>query len=188
MASIVGSEYGTEGAKLYKMSNNWRVIYVASRREKKVHKLLERDGTECFLPLIMVKRQWSDRVKQIEIPLFNGYVFVKCTDLNRDVILQSPGVIKLLNYNGADARVSDLTISSLKLAIEKGHTFLNTQEVDFKVGNRVIVTAGPFTGVEGRVVSYKNNNYVLIELEAIGKQICIKIEKSYLKNVKPKVG
>jgi len=108
--------------------------------------------------------------------------------LNRDVILQTPGVIKFLKYNGADAKVSDVTISSLKLAIEKGHTFLNTQEVHVKVGNRVTVTAGPFSGVEGRVASYNNNNYVLIELEAIGKQMCIKIEKSYLKNVKPKVG
>lgn len=188
MTSIVGSEDGTEGAKLFTMNNNWRVIYVASRREKKVNELLNRAGVENFLPLIWVKRQWSDRLKQVEMPLFSGYLFVKPTDINRDVILQTPGVIKFLQYDGADARVLDVTISSLKLAIEKGHTFLNTEEIHVKIGNRVTVTAGPFSGVEGRVASYNNNNYVLIELEAIGKQMCIKIEKSYLKNVKPKVG
>ena len=184
----MGSANGTERAKLCKMENKWRVIYVASRREKKVNQQLEKEGVESFLPLIMVKRRWSDRIKQVEMPLFSGYVFVKSTEQRRGYILQTPGVVKFLQYNGTDAIVADSIIESLQLAIQKGHTFLNTDEVQVKVGNKVMVTAGPFSGVQGRVASHNNNNYVLIELEAIGKQMCIKIEKSYLKNVKSKVG
>ena len=66
----------------------WKVIYVASRQEKKVFDRLKKEGIAVFLPLTKKLRQWSDRKKWVEFPLFNGYLFVKPTSIQRDEILE----------------------------------------------------------------------------------------------------
>jgi transcriptional antiterminator RfaH len=58
-------------------SKNWFVFYTKSRQEKKVNDLLLRHGFEPYLPLQKVLRQWSDRKKKVEVPLFNSYIFVR---------------------------------------------------------------------------------------------------------------
>ena len=161
----------------------WNVIYVGSRKEKKVAQLLERDGVTYFLPLIKTKRQWSDRVKLVEVPLFNSYVFVQSDLMTRDKILQTPGVVKFLKYNSQYAQVPDEVISSLQKALAKGYTFINAEEVTAEAGQSVSIVAGPFKGFSGTVLSHSKSNYVLINLEVIDKQICVKIEKNYLKDV-----
>jgi len=158
------------------------VVYVASRREKKVAELLNRDGFENFLPLIKTKRKWSDRTKVVEVPLFNSYVFVKSNEAIRDKILQTPGVVKFLRYNEGDAQVTDQIVEGLKKALDKGYTFINSDELKLELGAKVEVIAGPFKGISGRIANYNNSNYVLIDLEAIGKQMCVKIAKNYIQN------
>jgi transcription antitermination factor NusG len=85
----------------------WKVIYCSSRQEKKVKIYLEQRGVIHYLPLINKLRIWSDRKKWVEMPLFNSYVFVKPTEIQRDLVLQIPGVVKYLRYNGKDAEVPE---------------------------------------------------------------------------------
>ena len=56
---------------------DWFALYTKARAEKKLGLALDRLGIENYLPLISEKRQWSDRVKVIESPLFKSYIFVR---------------------------------------------------------------------------------------------------------------
>ena len=55
----------------------WHVIYVRPKFERKVFATLLERGVESYLPLKKVVRQWRDRKKKMEVPVFPGYVFVK---------------------------------------------------------------------------------------------------------------
>jgi transcription antitermination factor NusG len=59
-----------------KIAKKWLVFYTKSRNEKSAYKNLKKFGFEPYLPLQKVLRQWSDRKKKVELPLFNSYIFV----------------------------------------------------------------------------------------------------------------
>ena len=77
----------------------WYAIYVRSRHEKNVHSALMNKDIESSLPLKAVIRQWSDRKKKVQLPIFRGYVFVKI-NLNIDKlnVLQTPGIVKFIHF------------------------------------------------------------------------------------------
>ena len=83
-----------------KINKSWYAIYVKSRHEKSVHAELQQKGIESSLPLISVTRQWSDRRKKVEVPLFRGYVFVKININNvKFPVLTTRGVVKFVVFN-----------------------------------------------------------------------------------------
>ena len=126
----------------------WKVIYVSSRQEKKVLERLQKLGITCFLPLTKKLRQWSDRKKWVEFPLFNGYLFVKPNALQRDKILEDHGVVAYVRYNGCDAIVQDKEIDTIKSILETGYSLETINKPDdFEVGNQVIVKEGVYLGV-----------------------------------------
>src|ERR1700740_1540538 len=84
-------DMGTEGK-----SNSWYAVRVRSRFENVVAKHLHARGYELFLPLYKDQRQWSDRLSEIELPLFPGYVFCRFNPVNRLPILSIPGVVHLV--------------------------------------------------------------------------------------------
>ena len=122
----------------------WKVVYVASRQEKKVALRLQQEGIEAFLPLYKKLSQWSDRKKWVEVPLFNGYIFVKPTLKQRDQVLQLQGALAYVRYNGADAEVKDKEIEIINTVLSSGYSLesINTPE-DFKI---VFTSACAITG------------------------------------------
>lgn len=90
----------TEVAKPCLICMKWKVLYVASRSEKKVNQKLNEFGIESYVPLRTERRKWSDRIKTINIPLINGYVFVKVDEKIRDTVFKVKGVLNYVRYNG----------------------------------------------------------------------------------------
>lgn len=156
----------------------WKVVYVASRQEKKVAKQLEWTGIEYFLPLHKKLQQWSDRKKWVEFPLFNGYIFVKPKIAERDKILELSGALAYVRYNGEDALVKDKEIKSLKNIITSGYT-LDTIHLpeDFEIGEDVLVTEGPLKGQEVNIIRRNKEEIFLVSFATIGQSI--KIELPY---------
>ena len=73
---------------------NWYAIQTRSRHEKKVADEIQHKGIRSFLPLVTRLHRWSDRQKEVQLPLFPGYVFVHTapSDKARISVLQTPGV------------------------------------------------------------------------------------------------
>jgi len=116
----------------------WKVVYVASRQEKKVAMRLEKEGIKYFLPLYRKLSQWSDRKKWVEFPLFNGYLFVQPDAWQRDKLLELPGIIAYLRYNKEDAVVRDEEITTIqKITANKKITEFSPGDT-IKVGVKIV--------------------------------------------------
>ena len=161
----------------------WYAVYVRSRHEKKVHQFLLEKGVESSLPLINTTRQWSDRKKKVEIPLFRGYVFVKI-DINKDKlnILQTDGVVKFIGIKKKPSRILDEEIHWIHMIVEKSDTVQNEKEIP--VGQKVRVTAGPFKGVEGVVIRDGNRSRLIVLIESIMHAVSVEIIPNYLDEIK----
>ena len=93
---------------------NWYVVYTKPKWEKKVAEQLNEAGVECYCPLITRMRQWSDRKKKVEVPLFNSYVFVQLAESDRNSVFISSGVVRYLFWLGKPAIVQDAEIETIK--------------------------------------------------------------------------
>ena len=163
----------------------WKVVYVASRQEKKVVLQLQRAGIEFFLPLYKKLSQWSDRKKWVEIPLFNGYIFVRPTLRQRDKVLQQQGALAYVRYNGGDAEVKDKEIETIQTVLSSGYSLetLNTPN-DFTAGEQVIVTEGPLIGQLVDVLRQNNKEHYLVSFDTLGQSIKVELPYQVLQKKK----
>src|SRR5437879_7959122 len=113
----------------------WHAIYTCSRHEKSVSRQLRQKQIDCFLPLYRSVRNWKDRRKELEMPLFPGYVFVRFVAKDRLRVLTSPGVVQLVSFGGVPVPLSDAELEALRKGLScrarlEPHPYL-------KVGRRV---------------------------------------------------
>ncbi|MEJ6749836.1 MAG: UpxY family transcription antiterminator [Bacteroidia bacterium] len=167
-----------------KVQENWKVVYVASRQEKKASLRMEQLGIVHFLPLYNKLSQWSDRKKWVEVPLFNGYMFVRPTALQRDSILQIPGVVAFVRYNGDDAIVQEKEITTIKTVLASGYSLetINTPQ-DFIVGEQVEVVEGPLKGRKVDILRQNDKEHFLVSFGTMGQSIKISLPYQALKRM-----
>ncbi len=122
---------------------SWYVLYTKPQTEKKVASRLEKIGIEVYCPLITEKRQWSDRIKKVSLPLFKSYVFVRISDKERNKVFDVPGVVRYMFWLGKPAIVKDYEIHVIE-------SWLNNETVekinleDFNPGDRLVLKEGAF--------------------------------------------
>lgn len=145
---------------------NWYVVYTKPKWEKKVAEQLRDKGIECYCPLITQVRQWSDRKKKVEVPLFNSYVFVQLPDSERNAVFQSVGVVRYLFWLGKPAIVRDEEISIIKKWLDPSEGN-DVSVLSFEVGDTIQLDSGPFSSQKAIVQEVTNTHYVLV-LESLG--------------------
>lgn len=162
------------------ISKSWYAIYVRSRHEKCVYDELQQKDIETSLPLMTVTRQWSDRKKKVEVPLFRGYVFVKIdlTD-GKFSVLTTTGVVKFITFCNKTVSIPEEQMFWLQQMIDSG-LFL-TQEHDFPLGSEVDVMFGPLKGLRGRVKRKKSETRLIVWFDAIMQGVSVEIDPACLK-------
>jgi transcriptional antiterminator RfaH len=145
---------------------SWYVVYTKPKWEKKVAEQLCKLGIENYCPLVTKVRQWSDRKKKVEVPLFNSYVFVQLAESDRNLVFQSAGVVRYLFWLGKPAIVRDEEINTIKNWLDKPNK-LDLTVVPFQIGDKITLDSGPFSNQEAIVKEVTNNHYVLV-LESLG--------------------
>lgn len=163
-----------------KEENMWFVFYTKSRQEKKVTEILTRRGFEVFLPLVKVLRQWSDRKKKVEVPLFNSYLFVNTEEHKLQEVLTVPGVAWTIRHNGKPAILRERDYFLIKRLLETGLTIDVVPLTDVDAGDRVEVIDGPLKGAVGQVLSRDPGKFMVL-LEAIGQVMRLEIDPGLLK-------
>jgi transcription antitermination factor NusG len=145
---------------------NWYVLYTKPKWEKKVAEQLQAIGIECYCPLVTKERQWSDRKKKVEVPLFNSYVFVRLEEADRALVFQSPGAVRYLFWLQKPAVVREDEIATIK-------KWLNASDIaeievsTYQVGDTIQVDSGPFVHQQAVVKEVTASHYVLV-LESMG--------------------
>lgn len=153
----------------------WHAVYVKSRAEKKAQSELQFQEIETFLPLQRKLRQWSDRKKWVETPLISGYLFVRSSRKEYDLILQSNHVVSYVRFEGKAAVIPDAQIEYLKLMLKQDNSEVEISREKLKPGQMIEVIAGPLIGLKGKLQKIKGKNKVAIELEELGYSALVEI-------------
>ncbi len=160
---------------------NWYAIYTKPRHEKAAVKLLTEKEFETYLPLIKKVRQWKDRKKKIEMPLFNSYIFVNFDYKNRFNVLETHGVVKIINFGGTPAIIPNWQIESLRQMLDFPDSLQLEQYI--KPGEIVEITDGPMSGMRGMVVTKKSSKKLVLSIEGIFQSVSVQVEEIFVKKV-----
>jgi transcription antitermination factor NusG len=150
----------------------WYVLYTNPKAEKKVSEQLTKMGITNYCPLITKVKQWSDRKKKVEEPLFTSYVFVTLDEKDRNLVFSVKGVVRYLFWLGSPAIVKEEEIEKIKkwLSIDD----INIEIDTIKRGDKLTITEGPFKNQSG-IVQKVNKQAVRLVLESIGIVLTIKL-------------
>lgn len=158
----------------------WYAIYTRSHYEKKVVDRLREMGIEAWVPLLKTLRQWSDRKKWVEVPLFHSYVFVR-SDSNRiKQALQVNGAVYVVSFSGRPTPIPDEQIEWLRLLLASSEKFEISFD-DFTFGEHITVEKGVLRGMKGKFVNFKGRNRVLVQIEAINQSLLIDINPAFIR-------
>lgn len=152
----------------------WLVLYTRPRYEKKVARQLAERGIEHFLPLREEMRQWSDRKKLVEAPLFPGYIFVHVDERQRIQTLETDGAMKYVHFNGRVAEVRTSVIDNLRLILTRPEG-VRVEDAGLRIGQRVTVKHGPLAGLEGTLITHRGPLRVGVLVEAIEKIVSVEV-------------
>jgi transcription antitermination factor NusG len=159
----------------------WYALHVRTRFEKVVARNLKGKGYEEFLPLFSRTSRWSDRTKQIELPLFPGYVFCRFNPAHRLPILTTPGVNAIVGMGKSILPVEEQELENIRSVLKSNSLFEPWPFLE--VGQRVRVEYGPLAGTEGIVTMLKNTCRLVISINLLQRSVAVEIDRDCLKPV-----
>lgn len=163
-----------------KAGYKWYVVYTQSRAEKKAAQYLQDVDIQHFLPLIKTIRQWSDRKKKVEVPLFPSYMFVYVSLNEYYKVLEIPYISRYLFFDGKPASISQKEIDKIKKLINAD---VEMEVISEKIlqGQQIEITHGLLRGIKGEMISYKGTNMVAIKIQQIEFAMLIHVAVNHLK-------
>lgn len=161
----------------------WYALYVRSRTEKKAYNELIKRSINAFLPMRKVIRQWSDRKKLVEVPLFNSYIFVCITEKEHLPALQVDGVVKFVSFEKKAVPIPPQQIEAIKAYIGEGSPVYDSVETEFEAGVNIEITRGPMMGLTGILLTLQGKHRVRVEIECVGQSLIIDVPRTSLKRV-----
>ncbi len=169
-------DVGNESATARRETPQWYAIRTRSRHEKVVSEQLEKQGIEGFLPLISRTRKWSDRVKEVEMPLFSGYSFVRVvlSSVERLKVLQTHGVVGFVGINSIGTAIPDSQIEDIRTLLGSKVPF--EEERYLQVGQKVRIRGGALDGVEGILAAHNDDRSLVISVEPIQRSLSVRIK------------
>lgn len=161
----------------------WYACYTRARHEKQVETQLLQKGIESYLPVVPQLRQWKDRKKLVQWPLFPSYVFARFTLRDVHDVLVVPGVATVVRVDGYPTPIPDEELENVRrLAGAAGEAGIQPELRPLvQEGEWVRVTDGPFRGVEGIVVEQRGRRRVLVGLAVVGQGMEIDIDTRVLR-------
>ena len=161
----------------------WFAILARTNREKHATMLLENSGFECFLPTSKSTRKWSDRMKEVEEPLFPGYLFCRMNPNDRLPVLTTPGVIQIAGIGKMPIPVEEHEITAIKQIQKSG--LAATPWPYLRVGNTAKIDEGPLRGLAGIVVRIKSTLKLVLSVELLQRSIAVEIDRNWITPCSP---
>ncbi len=161
----------------------WYALYTKPRWEKKIDASLIRKNIESWCPLQKMERQWSDRKKIIEEPLFKSYIFVHI-DMNEKLkVLQTDGILNFVHYLGKPAVIKDDEINLIKqYLLEKDVRISLISKEGYAESTKIRVNHGVFMGKEGTVLRNAKKK-IFVKLESLGQVMVVEFPVEYLSHL-----
>lgn len=155
---------------------NWYALLTRARHEKIVAHRLGEAGVTSFLPVVSELRNWSDRKKLVEFPLFSCYVFAKFAPTNEGRLkaLRIDGVYSVVGGRGEGTPIPEEQIEAVRRITEErlawqSHPFL-------KIGQRVRIRSGALDGVEGVLTARSGESTLVVSIDVIQRSLAVRID------------
>lgn len=158
----------------------WYAAYTKPRNEKKVLERLTEAGIEAYLPLQKRLKQWSDRKKMVEEPIFRSYIFVRIEQKDYFNVLNTPGVVRYITFEGKAVPIPDKQIDQVKLLLEQKDIEVDVAEEPIKPGTMVEVTSGSMIGLVGELVELHGKKRVVVRLDHISHSLLVTLPANYI--------
>lgn len=156
----------------------WYAILAKSNREKSASLLLENAGYECLVPTSKHMRRWSDRIKEVEVPLFPGYFFCRMNAHNRLPVLMTPGVIQIVGVGKTPIPVKEDEIAAIQHA---GRSGLPTMPWPYiQIGHVAQIEEGPLRGLTGIVVKIKSGMKLVLSVSLLQRSVAVEIDRRWI--------
>lgn len=154
----------------------WYAAYTCVRHEKRVAEQMEQRQLRNFLPLYRALHRWRDRRKEVELALFPGYVFVQMDLQHRVRVLEIPGVVHLVSFQGRPAALPAREIEALRQGADgrvrmEPHPYL-------QAGRRVRVRSGPVAGLEGILVRRKEGARLVVSIDILMRAVAVEVDEA----------
>jgi transcription termination/antitermination protein NusG len=149
----------------------WYAVYTAPRAEKKVSERFSEAGIEHYLALQKVKRRWSDRVKEVLVPVVNGYIFVRISATDFIKVTNIYGAIAFVREGGQPVPIPDNQMDNLRLMVECSDEPVEFSMENFERGESISINKGPLQGMIGELIEVKGKHKVLVRLERFGSAV-----------------
>ena len=146
----------------------WYAVYTDSRAEKKALQELIKKDIDCYLPLKIEKKQWSDRIKEVENPLIRGYIFVKVSNREYYDVLITQGVRRYVCFEGSATAIPETQINDLKQFMHCLNTEVEVTSERITKGTFVKIVSGPLCGISGEVVEIRGKRSILLRFSDLG--------------------
>jgi len=160
---------------------SWAALQVRPRAEKSVSSALAFKRIEVFLPLYTTRRRWSDRVKELELPLFDGYVFCRLNLDYRMPALIIPNVIQFVGLGKLPVAIEDGEITALKAVVKSG---LPSVPWPFlKIGQRVRVEHGPLRDLEGILLETKGSRRLVLSISLLQRSVAVEVDRDSVRPI-----
>jgi transcription antitermination factor NusG len=152
----------------------WYALTVKHQHEQAVRSALAFKGFEALAPSYRARRPWSDRVKEVDLPLFAGYVFCRFPFNERVKVLNTPGVARVVSFGGAATEIPEGEIAAIQTVMVSK---LRVRPWPYlKPGDRVHIERGPLRGVEGTLLREKESLQLVIGVELLQRSISVELD------------
>jgi len=146
----------------------WYAVYTAPRAEKKVSERFTREEIEHYLPIQTVKRRWSDRIKEVQVPVVNGYIFVRILSTDFIRVTKVYGALAFIREGGQPVPIPDAQLDRLRFMVEHSEEPVEYTQENYEHGESIRICKGPLEGMMGELLEMKGKSKVLIRLERFG--------------------
>jgi transcriptional antiterminator RfaH len=164
--------------------SNWYLIHTKIRQERVAMKNLERQGFECFLPLMRAEKLRRGSLQIVQEALFPRYLFIRLgTGLesqSRAPIRSTLGVSRLVTFCQIPAKIDDELIAAMQYQGEESEVVLR----HFEPGEQVVVADGPFVGVEAIYQMADGEGRVMLLLNILSKQVKMTVSPASVRKVR----
>jgi transcription antitermination factor NusG len=168
----------------YPMS--WYALRIQCRLSSLASATLRGKGYEEFLPLYHARRRWSDRVKQVELPLFPGYLFCQFDVNDRLPILTTPGVIGIVGAGKLPIPVDLEEIEAIRAILRSG---LAAQPWPLLcVGSKVYIERGPLAGLEGIITNTDKVYRLVVSVNLLQRSVAVEIDREWARPIADGMG
>jgi len=148
-------------------------VKVRTRGEELVAGLLRQKGLQVLSPMFIELRKYSDRTCRVASSLFPGYLFVRMDIRKRVQLLSTDGVSYIIRSGAGLEPLSEQETRAVEALCRDG---VSCEPCSYlRVGQRVRIESGAFTGVEGVLVRVHDVRRLVISVDALCSSVSVEV-------------